>query len=51
MQKKPTMYEITSILTKRNNGNLTYNNALRMLVRIGLDEEEARLLLDDKDII
>ena len=49
--KKPTMYEITSILTKRNNGNLTYNNALRMLVRIGLDEEEARLLLDDKDII
>lgn len=47
--KQPSMYEITSVLDKRRRRVITYNNAVKMLVRIGLDEEEAKSLLDDKD--
>lgn len=43
------MYKITSVLGQRKRGSLTYNNAIRMLERIGLTEEEAKQLLDDKD--
>lgn len=48
-RKEATMYEITSVLGQRERGSITYNNALKMLLRLGLDEEEARELLDDKD--
>ncbi len=44
-----TMYEITSILGKRKRGEITYNNAVRMLEKIGVDEETARSYLDDRD--
>lgn len=48
--RKATMYEITSVLNQRRRGQLTYNNALRMLTdELGLEEERARTLLDDKD--
>lgn len=49
-QRKASMYEITSVLNQRRRGQLTYNNALRMLTdELGLEEERARTLLDDKD--
>ena len=47
--KEPAMYQITSVLGQRKRGQLAYNNALRMMVRIGLSEEEARQLLDDTE--
>lgn len=43
------MYKITSILSQRKRGQLTRNNAIAMLKRIGLSEEEAISYLDDKD--
>lgn len=48
-RREATMYEITSILGKRKRGDITYNNAVRMLERIGVDEDEAVRLLEDKD--
>ena len=48
--REPSMYEITSILDKRRRKAITYNNAVAMLVRIGLDEETARKYLDDTDV-
>lgn len=49
--KQASMYEITSILGQRKRGSLTYNNALKMLIKIGVDEEEAANLLNDTDVI
>lgn len=46
---EPTMYEITSILNQRKRGQLTRNNAMAMMLRIGVDEEDAIKYLDDKD--
>lgn len=43
------MYEITSILNQRKRGQLTRNNALEMMKRIGVDEEDAIRYLNDKD--
>ena len=48
--KRVSTYEITSILEKRNKGLLTYNNTVRLLEKLGLSENEARQILDDKDI-
>lgn len=48
-QREATMYQITSVLGQKKRGTLTYNNALRMLERLGLDTNEAKELLDDKD--
>lgn len=45
--REPTMYEITSILGKYKRGSLKRANALKMLVKIGVDEIEATELLDD----
>lgn len=47
-KKEPTMYQITAIITKYKRGSLTYNNALRMMARIGVEEMEAKILLDDE---
>lgn len=47
--RRATMYEITSILRQYKRGQLTKDNALRMLDYIGVDEEEARVLIDDVD--
>ncbi|MGI6117825.1 MAG: phage portal protein [Bilifractor sp.] len=44
------VYKISSILEKRSKGQLTYNNAVRMLTRLGLDEDAAKQMLDDKDV-
>lgn len=48
--KQASTYEITSILNQHAKGQLTYNNALRMLERLGFDEQTARAMLDDKDV-
>lgn len=48
-KREPTMYEITSILNQRKRGQLTRNNALEMMKRIGVDEEDAIRYLNDKD--
>ena len=45
--REPTMYEITSVLSKYKRGSLKRTNALKMLVKIGVDEMEAEALLDD----
>ncbi len=47
-QKKPTMYEITSLISKYKRGSITYNNALNMLKYIGVDENEAKALIDEE---
>ena len=43
------MYEITSILSQRKRGQLTRNNAIEMMKRIGVDEDDAIRYLNDKD--
>lgn len=48
-QKEPTMYQITAVLGKRKSGVLSYENARKMLVRLGLEEEEALTMLDSTD--
>lgn len=47
--RRATMYEITSVLGQYKRGQLTKDNALRMLAYIGVDDEEARTLVDDVD--
>ncbi len=47
--KKSSTYEITSVLEKRSKGLLTYNTTIKMLTRLGMTEEEARQILDDRD--
>jgi SPP1 family phage portal protein len=44
-----SMYPITSVLQKYSNGKLTRNNAVKMLKMLGVSEEEAAAMLDDKD--
>lgn len=48
-KKKSSTYEITSVLEKRSKGLLTYNTTIKMLTRLGMTEEEARRILDDRD--
>lgn len=48
-KREPTMYEITSILNQRKRGQLTRNNAIEMMKRIGVDEDDAIRYLNDKD--
>ena len=48
-KREPTMYEITSILSQRKRGQLTRNNAIEMMKRIGVDEDDAIRYLNDKD--
>lgn len=47
--REPSMYEITSILDRRRRKAITYNNALAMLERIGVDKDTAELYLNDTD--
>ena len=48
-KKKSSTYEITSVLEKRSKGLLTYNTTIKMLTRLGMTEEEAQQILDDRD--
>ena len=49
--KQSSTYEITSVLEKRNKGLLTYNNTVKMLMRLGISEQEAKAILDDRDVV
>ena len=44
-------YEITSLLRKLQKGEITRNNAIRMFKHIGLSEDEAVQLMDDRNVI
>ena len=47
--RRATMYEITSVLGQYKRGQLTKDNAMRMLQYIGVDDEEANTLINDVD--
>lgn len=49
-KKNSSTYEITSVLEKRNKGLLTYNTTIKMLKRLGMTEEEAVQILNDRDV-
>lgn len=49
-KKEATMYQITSVLNKYSRGQLTYNNAIRMFAKIGVDADEAKELLEDNEV-
>lgn len=44
-------YEITSLLRKLQKDEITRNNAIRMFKHIGLSEDEAVQLMDDRNVI
>lgn len=49
--KQATMYEISSIIKSYRTGKISYNNAIVLFERIGVDEAEAKSILDDPDDI
>lgn len=49
LQGSKSMYPITSVLDKYSRKKLTRNNAIRMLEMLGVSEEEAVAMLDDRD--
>lgn len=49
--EKASVYEITSVLQKYQEKKISFNNAVRMLVRLGYTEEEAQTIISDKDVV
>lgn len=49
--EKASVYEITSVLQKYQEKKISFNNAVRMLVRLGYAEEEAQTIISDKDVV
>ena len=48
-KNRGSTYEVTSLLRKYKRGELTRNNAIRMFAVLGMTEEEAIQLMDDRD--
>lgn len=48
-KKRVSTYEITSVLEKRKKGLLTYDTTVKMLARLGMTEDEAKQILNDRE--